>query len=129
MLLDIADYLQSNGVGITGANVDGIFVYSMPEDAVPAVLLLDPPDGVPIDHELPDYYKTTFQIVVRHTEHQEGRALADEVSDVLNFENRAIGDFRFNYIRPKHQPYVFPGSKGEFLEFSINFETSFVLTN
>jgi hypothetical protein len=98
----------------------------MPDTVSAGILLKDAPLGVEIDHELPGFYMTDFQVIVRSTDHVEGEDKATAVSGVLNVLNQTIGSLNVNFIRPRHLPMVFPVSDGDYLEWLVTFDTSFV---
>lgn len=118
----VAEYLASQtDLVFEGPNKD-LFIYSMPETVRRGVLLGEEYAGTPIDHELPKYFRTGFQVVIRHEDPVKGRELADEVSDVLTFRGKLIGTLNVRHILPRHQPLVYPVSQGDLFEWSINFD-------
>ena len=124
-LLDFATYLEEQGQGYTTGRYKDIFVFNMPENVNTALLLKDNPLGTDYWHELPGYFHTEFQVVVRAREHAEGEEKAEAVSTALTLLNQTVGTLNVNYVRPRHIPIVFPVSDGDFLEWLITFETSF----
>lgn len=125
-LLDIASHMETLGLGYTTGYNKDIFVYQMPETVQTGILLKDAALGTLIDHELPQYYQTEFQCIVRSKEHADGEAKADAVSTAMTILNQTIGTLNVKYIRPRHVPMVFPVSNGDYLEWLITFDTSFV---
>lgn len=123
MLEALAQLLQDTGLGVQGEN---IFVHMMPSSVSQGILLLSPLSGVPIDHELPGYRKTSFQAIVRHTSHASGKALAEQMSNALSLVNTTLSGYDVKFILPRHEPVVFPVSEGDFLEISVNFEAVYV---
>ena len=126
-LLDIATFLEEQGQGYTTGRDKDIFVHSMPERVSEAMLLKDSMFGTEIDHELPDYFDTEFQIIVRAKEHAEGEDRAKAVSTALTVLNQAVGTLNVNYIRPRHVPMVFPVSEGDYLEWLVTFDANFCM--
>lgn len=122
----IAEYLELQGAGTRGTN---IFVYSMPDEIISGVLLVETLLGTTIDHELPNYRRADFQVIVRHSDFAAGKALAEQVSNLLTLENKSatINGMNVKFIRPKHEPVPFPRLEGGGLEFSVNFESAYVI--
>lgn len=121
----VASHLQAQGVGVIGQD---IFAGFMPERVKQGILILTPLQGIPIDFELPGYRRGSFQVVVRDTERQRCLTKANEVSNALNMDETTIDTVLFRYVRAKHDPVVYPMSKGNLLEGSVNFETVYILT-
>lgn len=126
MKLDVlAQALEDALVGKIGRD---IFVHFMPDQIVEGVLLLNSLSGAAIDHELPGYRRSTFQVIVRHQDYDEGEALARTVAGILTMEYETFTGVTTRYVRPKHDPVVYPVSKGDNLEFSVNYEAVYILT-
>jgi len=124
-LLDIATFMQEQGLGYTTGRNKDIFVFSMPESVSGGILLKDFPLGTEIDHELPGYFVTEFHVIVRSTGHAEGEEKAEAISAALTILNQAVGSLNVNYIRPRHIPMVFPVSQGDYLEWLVTFDINF----
>lgn len=108
--------------------IEPVKIYHMDDGVRIGVLLLDPPSGAKIDAELPGYRASGFQVVVRHEEYRAGEALAKRISDVLKTERRKeVSGVVINFVHPRHEPIVFPRSGGGRLEFSVNFDASYVI--
>jgi hypothetical protein len=122
-LLPLAQRLEDAGIGIQG---ESVFINSIPAECPQGVLLRNKLQGTLIDHELPGYYKTSFQLIVRSTSYVGGEELIGQVFDALTVERPAqIGPMLFKFMRPKSLPAVFPLSKGNLLEFAADFEVAF----
>ena len=124
-LESIAEKLEVDGVGTRGAS---LFVHRMPENVDRGVLLLSRLAGTPINHELPGLRRTSFQVIVRDIDYASGYAKAEQISQLLSIENQLVGDMNIHWILPKHEPVVYPVSKGDLLEISVNFEAVYVAT-
>ena len=61
-LMPLITLLQTSGLGVPGQT---IFLNMMPAEADSAILLRNPLSGTKIDYELPDYYRSQFQLIVR----------------------------------------------------------------
>jgi hypothetical protein len=127
-LLSIATYLTTfddQKYRITGSNKN-VFLYKMPYSVVPGVLFRDSYMGTAIDHYLPGFYKAEFQVIVRHTDHVLGRAMADEISGFLTVKKSGIiGNMNVRQVLPRNMPLVFPASEGDLLEWSIHFDAAY----
>ena len=128
-LLDLATYLDEQGHGYTTGRGKDIFVFSMPETLTEGILLKDAALGTMIDHELPGYFPTEFQVIIRAREYAEGEEKAEAVSNTLTILNQTIGALNVNYIRPRHVPIVFPVSEGDYLEWLVIFDANFCMTS
>lgn len=126
-LKTIADYAVTQGAGVIGKT---LFAYNMPETANLAVLLRQPLVGAPIDYELPGYRKTKFQVVARckPTEIEQGRALIDGfVEKITLLRETVLSGYQIKFMRPRHDPVMYPISEGANLEFSVNFDVVYVI--
>lgn len=121
-LLPLATELQAKKIGTMGKTV---FINMLPIDVPLGVLLRNSLSGTEIDYELPGYFRTDFQVIVRAGSYQAGEALMEKVFNALTFSDRQLGDMHFNYMRPRTEPVVFPLSEGNLLEFSAYFDVSF----
>ena len=124
----LAQYLDDEDVARQGRD---LFVHFMPEEVTEGVMLKARFQPTERMIDLPDYYKTGFQVIIRASNYIDGNAMADRVSSVLTLGQITMGDEDeyqqlFRYIRPLHQPIVYPLSRADLLEFSVNFETVFV---
>ena len=128
-LLDIATYLDEQGHGYAEGRDKNIFVFSMPETLKEGILLKDAALGTMIDHELPGYFPTEFQVIVRATGYAEGEEKSEAISNTLTVLNQTIGTLNVNYIRPRHVPIVFPVSEGDYLEWLIIHDINFCTTS
>lgn len=103
-----------------------VFMYHLPETVTRAVLLLHNTNGAKLDPNLPDYKKGKLQAIVRSEDFESGYALAKLVLDTFKVVKRhAEGNVLIHFIEPLHDPVPFPVSKGNFIEFSVNFETAY----
>lgn len=106
-----------------------IFIHHMPHDVPEGVLLLEGIGGTEIDPYLPKFRDTKFQVVVRSKYYDDAQALAQSISDVLDFSGEQLSGVFVKLIRPLHEPLVFPSSKGDHLEASVNFHAVYVITS
>jgi hypothetical protein len=121
-LLPLADRLAAQSVGTEG---ESIFVNMMPVECDLGVLLRNRLSGTVINYEIPGYYKAQFQMIVRAGNYADGEALMAQATAALTVVETAIGNYFFNYCRPKTMPVAFPLSQGDNLEFSVYMECNF----
>jgi hypothetical protein len=125
-LMPLADYLQDNGLGTQGTD---LFVHMMPAEADRAMLLRVPLSGTKINYDLPGFFKTSFQLIVRvpAAGFDDGEQWASDIIAALTLAEVQIGDDHFfNYCRPRTEPVPFPLSKGNLIEFNVMFDCCFV---
>lgn len=103
-----------------------VFVHEMPARVTEGVLVLPKLSGANYDPELPGYYKTGFQVIVRHTGYQEAYAEAMKLFDGLKSEQEIVlPEYTIFYLRPKHLPVSYPRSEGHQVESSVNIDIGF----
>ncbi|EPG9233763.1 phage tail terminator protein [Acinetobacter baumannii] len=117
-LLPLAKLLQTKQVGIAGQT---IFVNMIPISAPKGVLLRNDLPGTEIDYELPGYFKTGFVVIVRDTSFDLAEQRMQRVSEVLTLNDTTVGDFHFNYCRPKTRPNAYPMSAGNLIELAAEY--------
>ncbi len=103
-----------------------VFVWHMPEGINVGVLLLHNLGGARLSPDLPCFKRGKFQAIVRHTNYQEGYALAKQVLTGLTLGRKELGSLTVKHSTPIHDPVTYPVSKGDLIEFSVNFETVYV---
>lgn len=128
-LADLAVYLAQAGHGKVAGLEKTIFANFMPAAARKGVLVRQDYLGIQYVPELPGYFKTSFQIIVRNPDYVEGETLAKNVSVTLNQERVVIGSMQMLYIRPRHKPIVYPASQGDLLEFSVSFDACYLIAS
>lgn len=123
-LMIIANRLESAGIGKKGKD---IFVNMMPASVEQCVLIRQPLSGTKINHELPGYFQTSFQLIVRSHGFENGEVLAKRVVSALTISmNEKVEDHLFMYCRPKTEPVPYPLSNGNLIEFNVTFDTAFI---
>lgn len=122
-LTDIGEFARTLNVPKLGAN---IFVHTMPHDRTPAAMLVSGYQGMPIDQELPGYYRGPMQMIVRAKTSADAEEIATALMNGLWVHTTQMGSIYVNHLRPEHLPAVFPRSNGDFYEASVNFEVCFV---
>jgi hypothetical protein len=121
-LYPIAEYLQDAGLGTLA---ESIFINMIPVESPSGILLRNRLQGTVIDHELPGFYKTRFQVIVRATSYPAGEELIGQVLAALSISETQVGSMHIRYMRPVTLPVVFPLSKGNLLEFAADFDVAF----
>ena len=106
-----------------------LFIEAMPAKVNEGVMFRSDYYGTPIDHELPGYRKTEFQMIVRSAKYKDGRDLAVAISNLLTFGEKQVSGMAFQFLRPIHEPVSYPLSQGDLLEFSVNFETAYAIVS
>ena len=127
-LVPIAQLIEDAGLAKSGID---LFLHSFPAEIETGVLVRSPLGGTKVDYELPEYRKTSFQIIVRtHTQkYLSGDAIARSIFKELNLSEVQLDSIFVKYLRPRHEPVSFRGSPGNNVEFSINFDICFVITD
>lgn len=125
-LEDMQRRLDGAGVGAMGTD---LFIYSMPAEVTRGVMLTPGASGDAVNHEVPGYRPAaSFQIVVRALEHEDGFALmARAVKAATITQPIALGPYRINHARPRHDAVVTPRADGNGLEFSVAFDVNLVV--
>lgn len=121
-LMPLVTELQARKVGTMGKT---LFINMLPVGTPSGVMLRNSLSGTEIDYELPDYFRTDFQMIVRAGSYPSGEALIEKATKALTFNDKQLGNLHFNYSRPRTEPVVFPLSEGNLLEFSVYFDVSF----
>lgn len=114
---DIAEYLETEGVGTVATD---IFKSYLPDGVDTGVAVLDTGGPQP-DKELPTK-SPTFQIFIRATDYETGKALLEAVRTALHqVGNEQIGDTYFYYILAQSEGGHIGRNERGLDEFSINF--------
>lgn len=112
IVLQIAD----QGLGIPGQS---LFHSHMPAGTGKGILVMA---RVPV---MIDMYtglrKGTFQVVCRAPTILEAHELSTQVMAVLTTEGAKLGEVNFFFIKPEHEPLVFPRTEGSQFEASVNY--------
>lgn len=115
-LMPMVERLQMAGLGAMGTD---LFLNMMPGTVTRAIMLREPLTGTEINHELPEYYKTEFQVIVRSPDYEEGLARITEAVKAMTLEEENVDDMYFRYCRPKAKPVAFPISDGALIEYTV----------
>jgi hypothetical protein len=123
-VMSIVSKIENLGLGVQG---ETLFVYQMPATCAKGILLKLPLIGTPIDHELPNYYRGTMQIIVRSPVQSEGDALAKSIMTALTLHGVTLLDgagkgMSIKRMLPATLPIVYRRSDGNGIEWSLNFE-------
>ena len=121
-LKPIATVLQDAGLGVFGVS---LFINQMPMDCQEGYLLRNKLVGTPIDHELPGYFKTPFQLIARSKSHERGDEMIDQAREVLTMHDAQVEELLIRRMHAVTLPVVFPLSKGNLLETTCDFDVVF----
>ena len=108
------------------------FLDAMPGDVNTGILVRAPLSGIPIDHYLPGYYKTSIQVIVRAQKHDRGDALAKQLMDALTthqtkaYSSSGLPNLVINHMLPETLPIKYPRSDSNGIEWSLNFMVAYV---
>lgn len=119
----MAERLESEGLGSQG---DDIFINFMPAEKT-GLLLRYPFGGVMIDHDLPGYRKGSFQLIARGKDYETALELINQAIAALEMEEADLTGLRVKYMRPRHDPFTFPTSVGNNVEFLVNIDVCYVI--
>lgn len=106
-----------------------IFMFHLPEDIELGVLLrVSSAGGAKLDPYLPNYKKGKFQAIVRSKDYEEGYGIAQQVIAIFKkVAGTTMGNGTIiHFVFPIHDPIPYPVSIGNFIEFSVNFETVYI---
>lgn len=121
----VVQYLHDQGLAVIGSD---LFIHHMPESVNEGILVIGPESGTMIDHHLPGYRRTSFQLIIRANEYGSGEERAEKISESLTGDGISMQGMYVKRVHPRHEPIVFPSSKGDLLEFSVNFDIVYVVT-
>ena len=125
----LADLLEAAQIGV---KPEAIYIDEMPATETIGVLLRLPLTGVPINHELPGYYRSQVQAIVRAQKAANGDLLAARVSAALTLTDRSLPaggpeSMFVTFLRPRTLPVVYPRSDGNGKEWSISLDACYVM--
>lgn len=102
------------------------FMFHLPETAVPGVLVRSPMGGSRYSEGMgEDYRKSSLQVVVRHRNYPDGYALSRAIADALKLSQTQLDGMYVVHMRPDSDPVAYPISRGDAVEFLINFTVSY----
>lgn len=126
----ISKKIEDAGLATTGEN---LFLDEMLSQVVVGIMIKSPLAGIRLDHHLPGYYTPDIQLIVRHNDAIEGARMAATLMKTLTVHSpekyEATSDrgaAQVNLFLPKTLPIRYPRLTGDLIEWSCNFQTSFV---
>ena len=124
MKLDtVAQILVDAEIGRLGRD---IFKNFMPAEAKLGILLRDGFSGTKINHYLPGFHRTDFQLIVRCQDFEKGQTLIENAILALTVVERAVfGDMDIHYMRARSLPFAYPLSPGNMMEFVTQIDVAF----
>lgn len=121
-LMPFMKLLEKNKV----AKIDkSLFMYSLPGAAQNGILLREELTGTVIDYELPGYYRTSFQIVVRDIEYDSAKVKMKQVIDNLTLVEVPLDMMWIKFCRPRTTPGAYQQTPGSQVEFSVYMDLCF----
>lgn len=125
MKLDtVASILTTSGLGRLGKE---IFKNHMPAEFTEGILLRDGFSGTDINWELPGFYKTDFQLIVRSKSYQNGLEMIENAVRALTLGEVTVLDTQFRYMRPKRLPFSYPIAPSNHMEFVVPIDCCFTI--
>lgn len=130
MIQDILEAkLTATGLFTPGLN---LFRGTMPGHIEVGVFTREPLTGIPVDAAMPNYYRGTMQVITRHTDPIQGRALAIKAQNALKVmrletypASAERGRAHLTLFWPKTLPVRFPRLEGNGYEWSQHFDAVF----
>ncbi len=122
-LMPIVQYLEHEGLGTIGKD---LFRNHMPAQ-VDEGLLVTCQMPIVIDRYI-GVCRGSFQVIARSPDWERPRLKMIEVTNVLNGQGMILGNMLFHYIKPRHEPMLFPKSESDLVEASVNFDFVFGLS-
>lgn len=121
-MMPIANKLEVEGLGAQGTS---LFINFMPMECKQGILLRSPLSGTPVDFEMPGYYKTRFQVIVRGHDYAAAMELMENVMRTLCLFEQDLDDTFVKHMRPATLPVTFPVSVGNFYEINCHFDVCY----
>lgn len=119
----IAERLEQLGVGQRG---ESIFVDHIPTKA--RGILLREFDTTDIDHYLPNYRKSPFQVISRDSSRVAAKQKIDQaISALIISQETALTGILVKQMLPRHEPFSYPTSAGNNIEFVVNMDAWYVI--
>lgn len=123
----VAALLAAAGLGTPGKD---LFVHRMPDGCPAGLVVLNRLAAQAIDWNLPRYRRDSFQVVARHRLPLEAERLARRAMEALTLfgwrELPPAGAVErptaVMFIRPRHEPIVYPRSESDLHEASVNYD-------
>lgn len=130
MIYDILEQkLIDAGLGIAGQT---LFRNTMPGDCKTGIFIREPLSGIPIDASMMKWYRARLQVITRHFDPVEGRALALAADQALRVQSIEIypasaerGRAHITLFMPETLPIQFPRLDGGGYECSQHFTAAF----
>lgn len=110
-----------------------LFRNYMPADCSVGVMTRVPLQGLPIDPNIPNFYRGRMQVITRHKDPVAGNLMAARVQSVLEMRagrelhgaNEERGDVHLDLFQPETLPISFPRLDGNGFEWSQMFLCAF----
>jgi len=112
----VAALLETEGKGTLGTD---IFIGTLPADVNRGIMLKDPLLGHAVNEELPDWYQTNFQIIIRDPDEQVGSERAEAIFEILFQNHVETTDLTVVKMFPRTKPIMYPRNDADQVEFSM----------
>src|ERR1700732_4089034 len=99
----IAKVIQDAGFGTMGVN---IFIHRMDVECENGILIRGPLDGIPSDDNLPDYYRGSMQVIIRHATQEVGDDIARRLWPTVEMQRRVFTDTDGSLLMDVKQIYL-----------------------
>lgn len=117
-LLPVAQYLESQGLGIVAKD---IFVDAFPADVEAGLMLRPRLTGMRIDASLPGYLRGHFQVIARAPSYEAAESLANRAAQALRWKKEeTLGPWLVKTMMPETVPFGFPVGDADLREFTFN---------
>lgn len=128
----LATYLFSEGnVSELGDTTPKMYIYEANaedhSDRDIFALLLPSLTGMPTNVELPNYHRGQIQLITTAKDVDDGRRLAETLSDDLTLNRAEFDDMTVLKCLPKHLPIFYRRNEQGMLEHSVNFDITIIL--
>lgn len=122
-LESIAALLEEAGLGVQGTS---IFIHRMPENQA-GFILREGYSGDWISYDYPGWREGDMLLTYRSNSYADGKAQIEAAMVALSYPyGVTVGDVKFNYMRPRTTPMVYPLSAGNNTEFAVHIDVCYV---
>lgn len=112
----VAALLEAEGHGTL---TEDIFIGSIPAELDNAIMLRDPLTGHEVNEEIPNWYNTNFQVIVRDEDEAQGAARAEAIFKMLFQNHVETPELTVVKMFPRTKPVMYPRNDADHIEFSM----------
>lgn len=109
-----------------------LFRHYMPAEIPIGAFIRSPLEGIPVNLEMPNYYRGRLQLITRHTDPELGEILAARLAPLITVRsiehypaNATRGEAHVTQCIPETLPIRFPRLQGNGFEWSQHFSVAF----